>query len=125
MIWFVSPVVSTSRPAVIATGDSMEHLNLEYEGGINAPKAGKPPALVGVVASSNLEVMAEPIDLGGKCQFVVATTVPHFDEVWKAVFADFMERQKPRDVRFSINDFAATPPVVSFRLDQAWESLLE
>jgi malonate decarboxylase delta subunit len=103
----------------------MQHLKLEYEGGIIPPKAGKNPSLVGVVASSNLEVLAEPVDLGGKCQFVVSTPVEHFEDLWKAVFADFMERQKPRDVRFSINDFAATPPVVSFRLDQAWESLLD
>lgn len=103
----------------------MEHLKFEFEGGANAPKPGRVPALVGVVASSNLEVLAQPADLGGKCRFEVATTVANFDEVWKAVFADFMERQKPRDVLFSINDFAATPPVVSFRLDQAWESLSE
>lgn len=103
----------------------MEHLKFEFEGGVNPPKPGKVPALVGVVASSNLEVLAQPADLAGKCRFEVATTVANFDEVWKAVFADFMDRQKPRDVLFSINDFAATPPVVSFRLDQAWESLSE
>jgi malonate decarboxylase delta subunit len=103
----------------------MKHLTWEFEGGVHSPKPGKIPALVGVVASSNLEVLAEPADLGGKCRFEVATTVAGFDEVWKAVFADFMDRQKPRDTVFSINDFAATPPVVSFRLDQAWESLLD
>lgn len=102
----------------------MEHLKWEFEGGVNPPKSGGKPVLVGVVASSNLEVLAEPSDLGGKCRFEVATPVANFDEVWKAVFADFMEREKPRDVVFSINDFAATPPVVSFRLDQAWEGLL-
>ena len=103
----------------------MEHLKWEFDGGVNPPKAGKKPVLVGVVASSNLEVLAEPADLGGICRFEVSTPVPHFDEAWKAVFADFMERQKPSNVVFSINDFAATPPVVSFRLDQAWESLSE
>ncbi|MFZ4775997.1 MAG: malonate decarboxylase acyl carrier protein [Terrimicrobiaceae bacterium] len=101
----------------------MEHLKFEFEGGVNVPKPGRVPSLVGVVASSNLEVLAQPADLAGKCRFEVATTVANFDEVWKAVFADFMDRKKPRDVLFSINDFAATPPVVSFRLDQAWESL--
>ncbi len=103
----------------------MKHLTWEFEGGVHSPKPGNPPALVGVVASSNLEVLAVPADLRGKCRFEVATTVTGFDEVWKAVFVDFMDRQKPRDTIFSINDFAATPPVVSFRLDQAWESLLE
>jgi len=101
----------------------MENLTWEFEGGGNVPKAGARPVLVGVVASSNLEVMAEPADLGGKCRFQVATTVPGFGDAWEAVLEDFMERNKPSDVAFSINDFAAVPPVVSFRLDQAWESL--
>jgi len=103
----------------------MQHLKFEFDGGVNPPKAGRKPVLVGVVASSNLEVLVEPADLGGKCRFEVTTTVVGFDEVWRAVFADFLERQKPRDAVFSINDFAATPPAVSFRLDQAWEGLLE
>lgn len=101
----------------------MQTLNFEFEGGIHAPAPGVRPVLVGVVASSNLEVLAEPEPLGGKCVFEIKTPVTGFDEAWKAVLEDFMERQKPRDVRFSINDFAATPPVVSFRLDQAWEAI--
>lgn len=101
----------------------MEHLSFEFAGGANAPKSGKPYAVAGVVASSNLEVLAQPKDLGGKVQFEVDTTVANFADAWKAVFEDFVERQQPRDVLFSINDFAAIPPVVSLRLDQAWEGL--
>jgi malonate decarboxylase delta subunit len=101
----------------------MEHLKFEFDGGAHAPKPGSAPVIVGVVASSNLEILAEPADLGGKCRFEIATPVAHFDEAWKAVIADFMDRNQPRDVAFSINDFAATPPIVSLRLDQAWESL--
>lgn len=101
----------------------MEHLSFEFEGGVNAPKSGKAYALAGVVSSSNLEILAEPKDLGGKVRFEVETTVANFGEAWKAVFADFIERRQPRDVLFSINDFAAIPPVVSLRLDQAWEGL--
>lgn len=101
----------------------MEHLKFEFDGGTHAPTTDAKPVLVGVVASSNLEVLAEPTDLGGKCRFEVATPVAHFDEAWRAVLADFMDRNQPRDVVFSINDFAATPPIVSLRLDQAWESL--
>ena len=86
----------------------MQHLQWEFDGGLHAPLPGRRPALVGVVASSNLEILAEPADLGGKCRFEVATTVAHFDAAWQAVFADFMDRCKPRDVKFSINDFAAT-----------------
>jgi len=101
----------------------MEHLAFDFDGGANAPGSGKSFVVVGVVASSNLEVMAQPKDLGGKVHFDVATTVAHFEEAWHAVFADFVERNQPRDVLFSINDFAAIPPVVSLRLDQAWEGL--
>lgn len=101
----------------------MEHLTFDFDGGANAPKSDKAYAVAGVVASSNLEVLAQAKDLGGKVRFEVATTVANFDEAWKAVFADFVERRQPRDVLFSINDFAAIPPVVSLRLDQAWEVL--
>ena len=101
----------------------MEHLSFEFDGGANAPKSGKPYAVAGVVASSNLEVLAQPQELGGKVRFELDTTVAHFEEAWRAVFVDFIERRQPRDVLFSINDFAAIPPVVSLRLDQAWEGL--
>jgi malonate decarboxylase delta subunit len=102
----------------------MEHLSFDFDGGAHAPQPGRPFAVAGVVASSNLEVLAQPQDLGGKVRFEVDTTVPHFADAWQAVFADFVERRQPRDVVFSINDFAAIPPVVSLRLDQAWEGLL-
>lgn len=101
----------------------MEHLSFEFDGGSHAPQPGKPYAVAGVVSSSNLEVLAQPEDLGGKVRFEVSTTAPHFAETWRAVFADFVQRHQPRDVLFSINDFAAIPPVVSLRLDQAWEAL--
>ncbi len=101
----------------------MQTLHFEFSGGVHSPRPGVRPAVAGLVASSNLEVLAEPMDLKGGCVFEIATSVPGFDEIWKAVLADFMERQKPKDTRFAINDFAATPPVVSFRLDQAWESI--
>lgn len=101
----------------------MQHLSFEFDGGPNTPKSGIPYVISGVVASSNLEVLAQPQDLGSKVRFEVATTVAHFEETWRAVFADFVERHQPRDVLFSINDFAAIPPVVSLRLDQAWEGL--
>lgn len=101
----------------------MEHLVFEFDGGGKTPGETSPYVVVGVVASSNLEVMAQPKDLGGKCRFEVATPVANFEEAWRAVFADFVERNRPSNVLFSINDFAAIPPVVSLRLDQAWEGL--
>ena len=101
----------------------MENLTFEFEGGSGGLPAGPPYVVVGVVASSNLEVMAERRDLGGKCRFEIATTAANFSTTWEAVLADFMDRNRPSDVLFSINDFAAVPPVVSLRLDQALEEL--
>jgi malonate decarboxylase delta subunit len=101
----------------------MENLTFEFAGGAKPLQAGVSYVVVGVVSSSNLEVLAERKDLGGKCRFEVATTAANFSETWKAVFTDFMDRSKPRDVLFSINDFSAIPPVVSLRLDQALEQL--
>ncbi|MBE2205380.1 MAG: malonate decarboxylase acyl carrier protein [Chthoniobacterales bacterium] len=101
----------------------MEHLSFEFDGGVHAPKSGKAYAVAGVVASSNLEVLAQPQELGGRVRFEVDTTAAHFQDAWRAVITDFIERRQPRDVLFSINDFAAIPPVVSLRLDQAWEGL--
>jgi len=101
----------------------MENLTFEFEGGAKPLKPGIPYVMAGIVASSNLEVMAERRDLGGKCRFEIATTAANFGEAWKAVLTDFMDRNKPRDVLFSINDFSAIPPIVSLRLDQALEQL--
>ena len=52
----------------------MENLTFEFAGGAKPLQAGVSYVVVGVVASSNLEVLAERKDLGGKCRFEVATT---------------------------------------------------
>jgi malonate decarboxylase delta subunit len=101
----------------------MENLSFEFAGGAKPLPVGAPYVVVGIVASSNLEVLAERKDLGGKCRFEIATAAANFSDTWKAVLIDFMDRNKPRDVLFSINDFSAIPPVVSLRLDQAMEQL--
>ena len=44
-------------------------------------------------------------------------------ESWKAVISDFMECHKPANLQVSINDNAASPAVVSLRLDQGIEAL--
>jgi malonate decarboxylase delta subunit len=101
----------------------MEHLEYEFkmEGGTAGFK--KQFSIVGVVASSNLEVMMEVKELGGRCLFCIDTAASGFGESWKAVINDFMERRKPANLQVSINDNAASPSVVSLRLDQAIESL--
>lgn len=102
----------------------MEHLEYEFEGG-GKSRFKQPFSIVGVVASGNLEVLAEPADLGGKCLFSIDTTATGFARTWEAVLRDFMERHQPANLRISINDQAASPSVVSLRLDQAIEALQE
>ena len=81
----------------------MEHLEYEVMGGRHRASPDRPYVVVGVVASSNLEVMAEPKSLAGKCKLIVDTKVAGFGDTWKAVFEDFVERNQPADVQFSVN----------------------
>lgn len=86
----------------------------------------RPSVLVGVVASGNLEVLAERVpDAGDTCQFHVSTAASGFVQVWEAVLADFVERHAPGGVAFSINDGGARPDTVMLRLAQACEALKE
>jgi malonate decarboxylase delta subunit len=98
----------------------MEQLQYEFTGRRPA-KGGGDHALVGVVASGNLEVMIEPAKLEGRMRVVVNTAARGFGAIWEAVLGDFNERHPLSDVLVSINDVGATPAVVSLRLDQAVE----
>ncbi len=97
----------------------MEKLQYEFSGG--TPGRQDAAALVGVVASGNLEVLVEPAALNGACRIEVSTAANGFGNIWEAVLRDFFERSHLGDVRISINDVGATPAVVSLRLDQAVE----
>jgi malonate decarboxylase delta subunit len=101
----------------------MEHLEYEFKSANGTITTRKKSSIVGVVASSNLEVMMESQQLDGKCVFVIDTAAGGFAASWEAVIADFMDRHHPADLRVSINDNAASPAVVSLRLDQAYETL--
>jgi malonate decarboxylase delta subunit len=76
-------------------------------------------ALVGVVASGNLEVLVERVLPGQACEINVQTAATGFSDVWRAVIADFVERRSPGGLRLSINDGGARPDMVSLRLAQA------
>jgi malonate decarboxylase delta subunit len=76
-------------------------------------------ALVGVVASGNLEVLVERVLPGHACEVEIQTAVTGFGDVWHAVVADFIERRSPGGLRFSINDGGARPDMVALRLAQA------
>jgi len=101
----------------------MQHLEYEFDGRKSLSGKSEPFVITGVVTSANLEVMMEKKDLNGKCRFVIDTAAEGFEKIWEAVVSDFMERAGPSDVLVSINDNAASPSVVSLRLDQAFEQL--
>ena len=80
---------------------------------------GRPMAIVGVVASGNLEVLVERVLPGTECQVEISTPVTGFAKVWEAVITDFVERRSPGGLRLSINDGGARADTVSLRLAQA------
>jgi malonate decarboxylase delta subunit len=101
----------------------MEHLTYVFKGGTRAlPRAAD---VVGVVGSGNLEVLIETAALGGACSIDVTTAAVGFGAIWEAVMTDFHARWQLQDARIAINDMGATPAVVSLRLDQAVETMLE
>ena len=94
----------------------METLQFTFDGGrVLAPFA---PALVGVVASGNLEVLVEPA-AGSGCRVDIDTSARGFGPIWEAVLRDFHQRHGLAGLSVSIHDMGATPAVVSLRLDQA------
>jgi malonate decarboxylase delta subunit len=93
---------------------------LSYRRKAQARAAGsRPMAIVGVVASGNLEVLVERILPDRECQVDVSTTAAGFGPVWAAVVADFVERRSPGGLKLSINDGGARPDTVALRLAQA------
>ena len=75
-------------------------------------------AIIGVVASGNLEVLLERLLPGSACEVIIATPVKGFDDTWKAVVDEFVERSSPGGLRISINDGGARPDTVFLRLLQ-------
>ena len=75
--------------------------------------------IIGVVASGNLEVLLERVLPGAECEIQIATPVTGFDETWKAVVDEFVERFSPGGLRISINDGGARPDTVFLRLMQS------
>jgi malonate decarboxylase delta subunit len=96
----------------------MEKLNFRHTARQRAEGSRK-IALIGVVASGNLEVLAERVLPGTDCEVDIDTAAEGFRAVWQAVIDDFVERYSPGGVRFSINDGGARPDTVSLRLAQA------
>ncbi len=73
----------------------------------------------GVVASGDLEVLLRRAPEGDAAQFTVRTKVSGFAAVWQAVLERFVSQSGLAGAQATINDQAATPPVVLKRLEQA------
>ena len=98
---------------------SFHHPVRERAGGIRRS------AIVGVVASGNLEVLVERGLPDAECAVEIKTAAMGFGEVWSAVIGDFVERYSPGGLKFSINDGGARPDTVSLRLAQAVRLIAE
>jgi malonate decarboxylase delta subunit len=88
---------------------------------LNAPKSAggsRAQAIVGVVASGNLEVLLERASPADICTIEIATAVHGFGPVWEAVFRDFVARRAAGGLRISVNDGGARPDTVALRLAQ-------
>ena len=94
----------------------MEALHYTFDGGRVLPPFA--PALVGVVASGNLEVLVEPA-AGSGCRVDIDTSARGFGPIWEAVLRAFHARHGLAGLSVSIHDMGATPAVVALRLDQA------
>jgi malonate decarboxylase delta subunit len=93
----------------------MEILEFRYEAGAPPPRR----AHAGVVGSGDLEVLLEPA-AAGAAAVTVRTGVDGYGAVWRNVLDRFFARHRPA-VTVTINDFGATPGMVTLRLEQALE----
>lgn len=96
----------------------MEQLRLEFKAG--APANGR--ALVGVVGSGDLEVLAEP-GPAGSTVVDVRTSVDGSGRLWQAQLARVFADPGLPALRLEINDFGATPGVVQMRINQILEEI--
>ena len=96
----------------------MEKLTFELK---TARRAGglRQMAIIGVVGSGDLEVLAERVLPDDLSRLEISTAAEGFGEVWKDVVTDFVARRSPGGLRLSINDGGARPDTVALRLAQA------
>jgi len=76
---------------------------------------------IGVVASGDLEVLLEEASDADIAEVRVRTSVDGFDTVWHATLERFFTHTTLAG-RWELNDFGATPAVVTLRLRQAAEA---
>jgi malonate decarboxylase delta subunit len=73
---------------------------------------------VGAVASGDLEILLDPSADSSHADVRVSTSAGGFDAVWNELLARFFART-PVSGRWKLNDFGATPDMVTLRLEQA------
>jgi malonate decarboxylase delta subunit len=76
---------------------------------------------IGVVASGDLEVLLDEAQHTDVADVRVRTSVDGFDTVWHATLQRFFTHT-PLAGRWELNDFGATPAVVTLRLRQTAEA---
>ena len=96
----------------------MEKLSFTLKAPI-AASGTRRQVVIGVVASGNLEVLAERTLPPDTCTIDIATAAHGFGAVWEAVVGDFVARRAAGSLRLSINDGGARPDTVALRLAQA------
>lgn len=84
-----------------------------------ATKSIESKAHVGVVGSGDLEIIMEPHDVP-YAEVSIRTGITGFKNTWQSVLERFFS-QHDIAARIKINDFGATPGVVTIRLSQALE----
>lgn len=95
----------------------MEKLSFDYP----ASEPVRQRTHVGVVGSGDLEVLLEPSS-DQMAHVTIRTSVDGFAKTWKHVLDGFFSRYQGA-AAVEINDFGATPGMVTLRLEQAVESL--
>ncbi|WP_028535685.1 malonate decarboxylase subunit delta [Paludibacterium yongneupense] len=96
----------------------MEIINFSYP----AAATAHGQILVGVVGSGDLEVLLEAGQTGATT-VCVTTSVDGCQPVWHALLERFFGSGEGPALRVEINDFGATPGVVSMRIAQALEEM--
>ncbi|WP_407180650.1 malonate decarboxylase acyl carrier protein [Bradyrhizobium sp. STM 3562] len=95
----------------------MEKLNFKLDAP-NRARGTRAQAIVGVVASGNLEVLLERVLPPDVCMIDIATAAHGFGAVWESVVRDFVTRRAAGGLRISVNDGGARPDTVALRLAQ-------
>jgi malonate decarboxylase delta subunit len=83
-------------------------------------------ALAGVVGSGNLEVLFEPNTKSpDKMECHVESSIPGYKDSWLAALEDFASNYSVGGVKVGIHDQGADPIVVTLRLRQAYDHLIQ